>query len=98
MAKIFSLQFEFLNQRYTALVSTGNDAVQPSIHIQFATALPVGLFPVEHIRYKGFGGYKQLHGYSNPAVKKLLKNLAFEIECELSNRWAIVRKLATSFE
>jgi hypothetical protein len=94
MAKIFLLQFQFLNQHHTALVSAGKNAGQPYIHIQFIDHLTIYLLSTEHIRYKGFNGYRRLNLFNDPAINKLIERLALQIERNLTGGWCIVRKLS----
>jgi hypothetical protein len=93
MAKIFNLQFDFLNQQHKALVSVNSNQKEPYIHIQLFDSLFKKNRSLEHIRYQGFDGYKELPAYRDPFIQKLMEKIAYEVEKELSYNYGMVKYL-----
>src|SRR5438132_767958 len=98
MGKIFSLQFQFSDTLHTALVSAGNDLINPYIHIQFIDSISKQLVIAGHIRYKGYGGYKKLSSFNDPYLAKLLEQIDTAIEKELLAKQAIVKTICAYFK
>ena len=96
MGKIFNLEFQFLNRKHNALVSVNSDKADPYIHIQLIDSLFKNFFS-EHIRYKGFNGYKKLEQYKDPVARKLIDRIGAEVEKELACNYAVVKNLFSYF-
>jgi hypothetical protein len=97
MSRIFQLSFSFLNRNHRALISISGNKTEPFIHVQLIDSLFKMLFPCEHIRYKGFEGYKNLEIYKDPFIRKLIDAIACEIEKEFNESYAKVKSILSYF-
>ena len=97
MGKIFNLEFSFLNKKHKALVSVNNNPSDPYIHIQLIDSIFKNFFSLEHIRYKGFSGYKKLEQYKDPFLQKIMERIGSEVEKELARNYAIVKNIFSCF-
>jgi hypothetical protein len=95
MGKIFNYEFQFLNKRHQALVSVDNNKAEPYIHIQLLDSFFKAF--AEHIRYKGYGGYKKLKEYKDPILSKLIDKIAVEIEKEINHNYAMIKNIFSYF-
>jgi hypothetical protein len=94
MARIINLEFHLFDKPQNALVSLGGDEKHPFVHVELTDSFYQGFFGIQHVRYKGFDGYKALGFYKKDVfLRRLFDALAQELERELSRNYAKVRNL-----
>jgi hypothetical protein len=96
MGKIFTIEFQYINMRHSALVSVCNNGNNPLYHIQLIDERLQKAFSTEHIRYRGEEGYRQLDFYKYPFTRAMLKRMAAAIDHTLSGQYAIIKWLFPS--
>jgi hypothetical protein len=90
--KIYHMEVAHQDQPQKLLVSVNSNSDQPYVHIQLFDGILRKLLP-EHIRYRGWTGYRTLPLYRDLFIRKLLDRLAMEVEKELNTQRAVIRSL-----
>lgn len=93
MSKIFNLEFSFLNQRHSALISVNSNQLEPYVHVQLINSIFKQIIPTGHIRYRGYEGYKKLDIYHDPFIRKIVDVIANEINSKLNYQYSNVKNL-----
>ena len=97
MGKIFTIEFQVVNNKHHALVSVYRKERTLCYHIQLIDENLMDIFSTEHIRYKN-EEYTRMDFYKDPFRREVFKRMNSAIDKVLTNQYAIIKWLFPSME
>ena len=97
MGKIFTIEFQFVNNKHNALVSVYKKEQKVCFHIQLIDKNLMDIFSTEHIRYKN-EEYTGMDFYKDPFAREVFLKMNNAIDKVLSKQYAIIKWLFPTME
>lgn len=73
MARVFTTEFEFLENKYRAIIAIKNEENRMVVHIRVFDDILVGILGHNSMEFAGLTGFKQMDGLTHPLALPLLE-------------------------